>query len=394
MSLRLPIASWLAVAVAWFGAVTAQVVFACQTAPPPQKNLTDVRTSLVSVPADPFGVVYALHEDVAFVALDDNLGVLDTTAFTPSLLHQIPLPVKEFGSGAAGIALTNDGRHVLVTLNTAAAIVDAAKAAAGSVDVVVGALNGTAGNSAIEITITQDNEYAFVSQEYGTNRTGYRGDIEVFQLHKPTANGSVAGTYIGELTLGDAVVGTALSPNGRYLYATSEVAVIINGTQQGALTVIDVETLKTNPSQAILSNAIAGCAPVRVIVSSDGKVLWVTARQSNKLLAFNASKLLSDPNDALLAAVEVGTWPVGLIFAKHESRILTADSNRQNYTNATAGLSVVDVQAALRGENAVLGSIPTGFFPREFAVSPNGSTILVTDYYSQQVQAVDVATIP
>jgi DNA-binding beta-propeller fold protein YncE len=396
MRLQLLIGSSLVVAVAWFGAVTAQVEFACQTVAPPQKNLTNVRTSLVSVPADPFGVVYALHEDVAFVTLDDNLGVLDTTAFIPSLLHLILLPVKEFGSGAAGIALTHDGGHILVTLNTAAVIVDAAKAAAGSSDAVVGALNGTAGNSAIEITITQDNEYAFVSQEYGNNQTGYRGDIEVFQLHKPTANGSVAGIYIGELTLGVAVVGTALSPDGCYLYATSEVAAIINGTQQGALTVIDVETLKTNPnsSQAILSSAVAGCAPVRVIVSSDGKVVWVTARQSNKLLAFNASKLLSDPNDALLAAVEVGTWPVGLTFAKQESRILTADSNRQNYTNATAGLSVVDVEAALRGEQAVLGSIPTGLFPREFAISPNGSTILVTDYYSQQVQAADVATIP
>lgn len=390
MLLQLPIGSWLTVAAAWFGAVAGQVEIPCQEAAPQQKNLTNVRTALVSVPQNPFGVVYALNQDVAFVALNNTLGVLSTSTFAPSLLRQIPLP----GSGAAGIALTHDGHHVLVSIGTGAAIVDVAKAVAGNSDAVVGILNGTAGNSAIEVTITQDDKYAFVTQEDGTAQTSYRGDIEVFQLHKSTVNSSVSGTYIGELTLGYFVVGSALSPNGSLLYSTSEVGAIVNGTYQGVLSAIDVETLRTNPSSALLSNAIAGCSPVRVLVSSDGKVLWVTARESNRLLAYEAAKLISDPNNALLASVQVGTSPVGLIFAKHESRIITADSNRFYYANATAGLSVVDVHAALRGEQAVLGQIPTGFFPRELAISPSGSTILVADYDSEQVQSVDVATIP
>ena len=79
--------------------------------------------------------------------------------------------------------------------------------------------------------------------------------------------------------------------------------------------------------------------------------------------------------------------------AKHGSRILTADSNRFNYTNATTGLSVVDVHAALRGEQAVVGRIPTGQFPRELAISPNSRTILVSDYGSEEIQALDVTTI-
>ncbi|MCJ1453212.1 hypothetical protein MMC28_003558 [Mycoblastus sanguinarius] len=394
---NLSVGPLLAGALAWIGAVGAVLVPGCQTVAPPEKNLTSVRTAEITVPAPPFGVVYAQQNDIAFVALNTNLGVLNTSTFTPSLIHEIPLSAPYVGiSGATGIALTHNGRHVLVTASsTALVVVDAAKAATGSPDAVVGVLNGTAaaGDSAIEVTITGDDKYAFVSQEYGSLQTSGRGTIEVFELQRPAANGTVSGTYVGYLILGDAVVGTALSPDGRILYATSETA--SSSTRQGTLNIIDVEKLKTDPSKALISNVTAGCSPVRVLVSQDNQVVWVTARESNALLAFNASKLLSNQSAALLASVQVGTSPVGLTFAgANESRILTANSNRFAYGNATTGLSVVEVDAAIRGEQATLGQIPTGSFPREFAISPDGKTILVTDYGSSMIQAVDVSTLP
>lgn len=393
----------LALALICIGAVEAVLVPGCQTVAPLEKNLTSVRTAEISVPAPPFGVVYAQQNDIAFVALTTSLGVLNTSAFIPSLIHKIPLPVSDLNvSAALGIALTHNGRHVLVTTSsTTVLVVDVAKAAAGGPDAVVGVLNGiaAAGHSAIEVTITRDDKYAFVSQEYGSQQTGGRGTIEVFELHKPTVNGTISGTYVGYITLGDAVVGTALSYNGRILYATSETA--SNSTTQGTLSIIDAEKLKTDPSKALISTVRAGCGPVRVIVSRDDQVVWVTARESNSLLAFNASKLISSPNVALLAAVQVGTSPVGLAFAgANESRIITADSNRfagldpSVFGNATSGLSVVDVDAAIRGGQANLGQIPTGLFPRELAVSPDGKTVLVSLYGSMMVQAVDVSTLP
>jgi DNA-binding beta-propeller fold protein YncE len=120
----------------------------------------------------------------------------------------------------------------------------------------------------------------------------------------------------------------------------------------------------------------------------------VTARESNHLLAFDAAKLISKPNDALLASVQVRTSPVGLIFAKNQSRILTADSNRFNYTNTTSGISVVDVRAALSRKSAVLGRIPTGIFPREFAISPDNKIIVVSDYESKVIMVIDVVILP
>ena len=367
----------------------------CQKVAPPQDVLSNVRTAQVSVPESPFGLVYARQKDTAFVSLSNTLGVLNTSTFPPSLSRQIPLPAAY--KTALGLALTHDGRYVLVSAGPGLVVVDAARAAAGRPDATVGALNGTTGTQmpgvgAIEVAASLDDEYAFVSQEYGSVPGITPGNINVFELDKPSSNGSVSGTDIGYLNLGLAVVGTALSPNGKTLYAVSEL--ISRNATQGSLSAIDVKTLDTTPSKALLSNATAGCGPVRVIVSSDGKIVWVTARESNRLLAFDAAKLVSEPGYALLASVQVGTSPVGLTFARNESRILTADSNRFGYANATTGLSVVDVRAALAGKQAVLGRVPTGLFPREFAVSPDGSVILVADFTSKQIQAVDVSTLP
>ena len=394
---NLSIGLLLAGALAWIVAVEAVSVPGCQTVAPPEKNLTKVRTVEITVPANPFGVVYARQKYIAFVALNTSLGVLNTSVFIPSLIHEIPLPPPYVSlSGSTGIALTHDGRHILVTaFSTALIVVDVAKAATGSPDAVVGVLNGTAaaGASAIEVSTSRDDRYAFVSQEDGSRQTGGRGTIEVFKLERPAANGTVSGTYVGYLTLGDLVVGTALSSDGRTLYATSETA-SINSTQ-GTLSIIDVERLKTEPSKALISKVTAGCGSVRVIVSRDDRTVWVTARESNALLAFDASKLVSNQSAALLASVQVGTSLVGLRFAgANDSRILTANSNRfagedpSLYGNATTGLSVVDVHAALRGEKANLGQIPTGLFPRELAVSPNGKTILVSDYGSLMIQTI------
>ena len=393
--------SVLVVALAWLGALEAVSLPGCQTVAPHEKNLTNVRTAQVTVPASPFGAVYAPQKDRAFVALNSSLGVLDTSAFTPSLIHTIPLPAAYLSSsGATGIALTHDGRFVLVTaFSRALIVVDVASAVVGGPNAVVGVLSGpaAAGSTAIEVIITQDDQYAFVSQEDGSSQSGGRGAIEVFKLQRPTANGTVSGTYVGYLPLGNLVVGTSLSPDGSILYATSEMS--STSTVQGTLSIINVETLKADPSRALISNVTAGCGPVRVIASQDGREVWLAARESNHVLAFDAAKLVSAPSEALLASVQVGTSPVGLTFARNESRLLTANSNRFQYANTTTGLTVVDVDAAIRGEQAVLCQIPTGSFPREFAMSPGGSTILVSDYGSRiigstAVQAVDVASLP
>ena len=111
------------------------------------------------------------------------------------------------------------------------------------------------GTSALGVILSLDDKYVFVNQEYGPRNLSLRGAIEVFKTHR-TSNGSISGQYIGYAALGDAVAGSALSTDGTKLYATSETA--IGNSSYGTLSVLDVEALKSNSSNAILGVVDAG----------------------------------------------------------------------------------------------------------------------------------------
>jgi DNA-binding beta-propeller fold protein YncE len=162
----------------------------------------------------------------------------------------------------------------------------------------------------------------------------------------------------------------------------------------GTLAVVDMHKAETNPGSSVIKVDDAGCGPARVITSADGKDVWVTAGGSNALLAFSAAKLLSDPKHALVARVSVGEIPLGLVMVNHGSRIVVANSNRENMSGVVAGLSVIDVSKALAGKPAVLGIVKSGLAPRQFALEPNGRTLLVTNTDSGQIEAVNVAQLP
>lgn len=394
----------------------------CQAIAPSQHNLTDVRTAATALPDGnlPFGIVYSTRQrHTAFVALNDSLGVLDTSTFAPTLRDQIPFPSSALGPldavggvGGTGIALTHDGRYVLVTAFSAALIVvDAARAGGGrSSEAIVAVLRGdaSAGDTAIEVTVSPDNRYAFVSQEHGietvtkdangTIRThSQRGRIETFALHPPDhgyeETQQFRGESLGYQELRYDVVGTQLSPDGQLLYVTSEQQALNN--THGFVSVLATERLIQNSSDAELARVAAGCEPVRALLSPDAKQLWVTARSSNSLIAFDTSRLISDGNSSAIATVQVGTQPVGLAFVKNYSRIVVADSDRSNNAQAHPALSVVGVKSALRGaEDSSLGQIAAGAFPRELAVSPDGRTLLVSEYAAGRIRAVDVETLP
>jgi DNA-binding beta-propeller fold protein YncE len=368
------------------GMVVALSPPACQFVAPLQETL-DVQTAFLTLQNNPFGLAYASN-DIGFVGITSGFTLLNTSTFPPTRIYSLATPFGKLNYGVEGLAITRNKRTVYLSSGPGAIAIDVEKAVAGGEGSIVDYLNGTVGQTSIETTLSLHDHYAFVSQEDGSAATGLNGAIEVFQVHR-TNKGSVSNTYIGYIELGYLVVGTALSPDGRRLYATSE-----NATREatsGTLSVLDVATLKTNPGQALLVTVDAGCAPVRVAVSHDGKHVWVTDREGNQLLAYDAAKLESNYSDALVASVQVGTSPVGLIFVNEGRHIITADSNRFGY-NATTGLTVVDVKAALEGKQG-FPRIATGLFPRELALSPDGKTLLVSDYDSKMVQAVNVSQI-
>lgn len=363
----------------------------CSTVASPGPRLHGVRTAFASVPADAFGVAAARSGAWSFVPTADGLSVLSDRRF-------VPVPVRSTNiSGIGGAAVTPSGRYLLVPgRSSGEAVLRVAALESGSRSPQVGSLEihrGLAygGGGGIEVAISRDDRFAFVALEGP-------GKIAVYDLARALRTGFHAASLIGFVPMGIAPVGMAVSPNGRWLYATSELARREPGkghpsSAPGTLSVISIAEAERDPSHAVEETVDAGCQPVRVAVSPNGQTVWVTARASDRLLAFSAARLLRNPTGALEASVPVGEAPVGLAVVDGGRDVVVADSNRFLAPRQHAALTVVATAAALRGRAAVIGSLPAGKFPRDMTLEPGGDTLLVANFASGQLEAVDVAAL-
>ncbi len=339
----------------------------------------------------PFGVAISGHW--AFAALGRELGVLRLSpGHAARLVRTVALPME-----ALGAALAPDGRFLLLAGGPGAFVVSVQAAEQGHGKAVLGELSAPAGlrGGAIEVAVSNNSRYAFVSMEDSEQ-------IAVFDLAKALADGFGKGAYVGAVPAQIAPVGLAVSPDGGWLYSTSEAedtaeiqdSTSAGGTAVGALEVISIPRAESDPAKAVVAMVAAGCNPVRVITSADGAIIWVTARESDALLAFSAAKLRTDPSRALLADVQVGEAPVGLALAKDGSLVVIADSDRFNATGHGASLAVVSTADALAGRPALVGYLPAGQFPRDMAASQGGGTLLVANFASAQLETVNGAALP
>jgi DNA-binding beta-propeller fold protein YncE len=137
----------------------------------------------------------------------------------------------------------------------------------------------------------------------------------------------------------------------------------------------------------------AGCHPVRLALSAQGDVAYVTARKSNALLAFDTAKLVGDSTHAGIGSVPVGPAPVGVTVGHAGGRdiVIVGNSNRfAAAAGAADSLSVIDAARVGAGAGAVIGRIPAGRFPRELLVIDHGRTLVVTNFLSDVVELVDL----
>ena len=347
---------------------------------------SDAAASYQRVPGSPFGVAITPDGRYAFVDLvQGRVLVYSLASGNPTLVRTIAVPGE-----AVGCSITRDGRLLLVADGQGAVVVSVARAERSAAHAVLGTLSPPAtahlgASGAIETASSADGRYVFVSLEYGNPD----GRIAVYGLGGGPVPRFGSADYVGSITLGQAVVGSALSPNGRYLYVTSELA---RGTAKlqadGTLSVIDVSRAERGAQRSILASVPAGHQPVRVVVSPSGSIVWVTARADNRVLAFAAARLLGDPRKALEAQAKVGTAPVGLATFDHGGRLIVADSNRFDSRGAHAGLTILGTHAVIAHEPATIASPAAGLFPREIAVDGRDRIALVTNFGSSQLETI------
>ncbi len=359
----------------------------CTTRATAAQQLAGVRPSYAALAGMPFAVTVTADSSYSFVSTGtgNSIEVLRlATASTPraaapALAGTVSLPGPAFGE-----AITPDGRYLLAASGSGAYLINVARAERGRPDALAAQLRSPGGSGAVEVVLSPDGRFAFVTLQ--PSRT-----VAVFNLQAALASGLAQSGFVGTVRLGLNPVGMAVSQDGRWLYVTTLDE--NRGPQPGALNVISVPRAETDPATAIRSSVPAGCEPGRVITTSGGTTVWVTARASNALLAFSAARLVSDPAHALIAKVAVGQAPIGLTAVPGGTRILVVNSNLHSVTGAMASLGVIDTTAALAGKPAVLGLIQAGLLPRDVTMAPNGRIALITNSASHQLEAVNISRL-
>jgi DNA-binding beta-propeller fold protein YncE len=226
----------------------------------------------------------------------------------------------------------------------------------------------------IEAAFSVDDDFLFVTDEDSDQ-------LSVFNVERAVVNGfATSGVAVGRVLVSAGPVGIAVSPDGLWVYVTTE------GPDGGPgfLWLLDAHIASQDPEAAIVSHVGAGCNPVRVALSPTGDMAWVTARASNALIGFSTNDLRTQPSRAIKAVVRVGLEPVGLALYDGGDDAIVANSARFATSEVPQNLTVVNLDAALAGRGAVAGWIAAGAFPRELAI--DGAYGLVTNYGSKSVE--------
>lgn len=240
------------------------------------------------------------------------------------------------------------------------------------------------GSGQFDVVTSADDKYAYVTDET-------TGGASVFDLALTLERGfNAQGVDVGIVRLAPGAVGISLSPDGKLAYVSTFGAY----GPHGVLWVLDTAAADSGTvSKAVIAHVDAGCQPVRVAASADDSTVWVTALQSNALLAFSASALRGSSPNALEAVVPVGSEPVGLALADDGRIALVANSDRGLAATSGGGeqyVSVIDTAAALARRRAVIATVPAGRFPRDLNIDPANGQALLANFNSGTVEEFSV----
>ena len=363
---------------------------ALSIAAPASAANSDAVIATIPVPGEPFASISTHDGRILFVSISVIGGHGGVVVFrvTPKGLERIGFVALRTAT-AFGMALLADDSALLVADGDGVALVDAVAARSGVQTDPVYVDDGS-GAGTIEVSATSDGRTAFASDEN-------LAQVSVLRIARQP-NGAPGAVGVGRIAVDRGPVGFAFSPDGATLYLASEIAIRAGtvadatgqltrpcpaGTAIGTLTAIDVARA------TVVARLAAGCSPVRVVVTANGATVWVSVRGEDRVVAFDAAKIRSDPTHAFVTQAAVGSAPVGMALLAHDSLLAVANSNRFDTGSTASTVTVLQLGAAPSPHS----SFATGSFPREFSVSPNGSVLFLTNYNSRTVEMIDVGRL-
>ena len=299
----------------------------------------------------------------------------------------VPARTVPLAEDATGLSLSHQGDRLLVASGDSVLVLDVGRLESGDPKPEMGRIREPSGSQPIYVALSADDRLAFVSDERAAS-------ITVIDLARAEREGFGRLAVVGRIAQGTAPVGLALSPDGAWLYATSQRAGAsarfpnrcrVESREdtlehpEGFLSVINVAKAAIDPAHALRVAVPAGCNPVRVALASDGKTAWVTARGEDAVYAID----LADPAAASGISrrrFAVGSSPVGVAVPPGSGRVWVSDSGRFSTANG-------EVQTVASADAPAV-RVPSGRFPRDLRFLPDGRTLVVAVFGSQAVQLV------
>ena len=178
--------------------------------------------------------------------------------------------------------------------------------------------------------------------------------------------------------------GVAVTPDGKYALVTLASAGEV--------------ALYSRPGYRLVGKAHVGGQPCGIALTHGGKVALVAVfARRGELVA------LSVPALKVLGAVAAGAYPIEVAVTPDGRQAFVidggavaavADSARFARPPVASTVTFVSTAAVLAGRPALLGTVASGLFPREFALSPRGHQLLLTEFRSEKVAVFDVGSLP
>jgi Uncharacterized conserved protein len=370
--------------------------------------------TLVPLPGEPFQAIPTRNGCQIFVSLagpvepgdprrpprpgapPGGVALVDRSSGEPRIVRVVRLKGSPYG-----MVLTHDERTLVVASDDVLAFVDVPKLVSGSPNPVLGYLTDAPFAGRFYVNVTRDDRWVFVSDE--SERS-----ISVIDFRLARASNFAPSSVIRRIKTGRAPIALTFSPDDKFLYTTSQEAPssfnwpavcrapgsdttrFQTRYPQGVVAVLDVQRAITPSQEPVVRQAAAGCNPVRLAISPEGDKAYVTARTDNELLVFDTRTLLSNSGDTPMR-IPVGSTPVGVATLKSGRWIAVTNSNRFGATDAPPSMTILDAAKVSLGRSAVVGTLPTGAFPREMSVTRDQRTLLLTNFDSKTLAVIDVA---
>ena len=380
------------------------------------ENLTNYE---INLPGKPFGIAVSRDQQWIFVSLlageaggSPGIVVLKKKAGHPEIVRTVPLQ-----SPPAGIVLTHDGSLLIAAAGDAVVFFDTARLETGASDAAFQWVSDGPKAGSIYLNVTADDQTLFVSDESAQAisvidlaRIRAQGRDAAANWKVFNSPGSLSPAIVGKIPVGIAPVALTFSTDQRWLFTTSEAAPPAWGwpavlereggrpglpkVPEGAVIVVDAVKARTDPKISVVARVPAGGSPVRLSLSPRDHRLYVTARNSNALLMFDTDQLLTNADHAIPVKVPVGPSPVPVVVVLDGKLALVGNSDRFNPQAAVSStLTVLDTSRIGTPQNPKIGEIPSGAFPREFYLTPDGKTLFLSNFRSGTLQVMDVPSL-